>query len=414
MEKKQDYLRGLAKSFNLNDDWVIDELIYNEDTEEYTLCVSHAGGELICPETGEKGEFYDRRRVRRWRHMDLAECKFYIQCRVPRVKSSAGTRTITVPWAKFANRYTYLFECWVIDLLKASRNQAQTAKQLRCGPNIVYRIMSRSVARGEERKAQQDPSPAPIHLSIDDKSFGRGWKNYATIVSDGEKGHVIDLAEGRDEQSASALVERLFPEDVRDRMETVTLDMWRAFIRLARKLLPKAKLVHDRFHLIQLLNKALNELRKLEAKQHPDLLKRSRYALLKNPENRTEKQEEIFQTIQNANLKVSVLWQLRENFKAIFRCASFAEAMKYLQLWIASARETGIAQAIHVANTFENHLVGVCNALCCEQSNARAERINGKIQQVITTARGFRTFQHFRVSVLFYHGNLNLYPQLSG
>ena len=73
----KDYKVGFRNSFNLNDDWVIDEFVYDEDTKEYTLYVSHAGGELVCPETGEKGERYDCRRPRRWRHMDLAQCKFY-------------------------------------------------------------------------------------------------------------------------------------------------------------------------------------------------------------------------------------------------------------------------------------------------------------------------------------------------
>ena len=108
MEK--DFQIGLRASFNLNDDWVIDELMYDEDTKEYTLYVSHAGGELVCPETGEKGDQYDRNRARCWRHMDFAGRKFYLHCRVPRVKSSAGIKTIAVPWAEFSSRHTYLFE----------------------------------------------------------------------------------------------------------------------------------------------------------------------------------------------------------------------------------------------------------------------------------------------------------------
>ncbi len=175
-------------------------------------------------------------------------------------------------------------------------------------------------------------------------------------------------------------MERILPKHMRDRIETIPSDMWKAFLKLAENLLPDARLVHDRFHLIKILNKALNNLRRQEAKSHPETLKSSRYALLKNPENRTEKQEETFQMIMDANLKVGVLWQQRENFKAIFRCSSPAEAMTCLKLWLASVRKTGIEQAIKVADTFEERIHGVCNALWCEQSNAKAERMNGKIQ----------------------------------
>jgi len=76
-------------------------------------------------------------------------------------------------------------------------------------------------------------------------------------------------------------------------------------------------LIHDRFHLIQYPNKAINKVRWREVKEHPKELKSSRFALLKNEKSRTKSQEEIFKVIQEANLGVSVAWQLRENFKAI-------------------------------------------------------------------------------------------------
>ena len=69
---------------------------------------------------------------------------------------------------------------------------------------------------------------------------------------------------------------------------------------------PKAALIHDRFHLIKYLNDALNKVRQREVKQYPKELKGSRFALLKNEENHTESQEEIFKVIQKANLEVSV------------------------------------------------------------------------------------------------------------
>jgi len=59
---------------------------------------------------------------------------------------------------------------------------------------------------------------------------------------------------------------------------------------------------------------------------------------------------------------------------------------------------------------FENHFDGVCNALWNRQSNAKAERINGKIQEIKTIGRGYRIFENFRVAILFFCGGLGLYP----
>jgi len=60
---------------------------------------------------------------------------------------------------------------------------------------------------------------------------------------------------------------------------------------------------------------------------------------------------------------------------------------------------------------FNNHLEGVCNALVERFSNAMAERLNGKIQEVKSVGRGYRTFKNFRSAILFFHGGLSLYPQ---
>ena len=60
---------------------------------------------------------------------------------------------------------------------------------------------------------------------------------------------------------------------------------------------------------------------------------------------------------------------------------------------------------------FTNHIVGVCNALVETLSNAMAERLNGKIQEIKTIGRGYRTFENFRSVILFFNGGLNLYPR---
>ena len=67
-------------------------------------------------------------------------------------------------------------------------------------------------------------------------------------------------------------------------------------------------------------------------------------------------------------------------------------------------------ELIKVAKMFNNHIRGVINALTTSFSNAMAERLNGKIQEIKTAGRGYRTFQNFRNAILFFHGGLNLYP----
>ena len=63
-----------------------------------------------------------------------------------------------------------------------------------------------------------------------------------------------------------------------------------------------------------------------------------------------------------------------------------------------------------VVTMFNAHISGVVSALINNFNNAMAERLNGKIQELKTVARGYRTFQNFRSAILFFNGGLDLYP----
>ena len=400
------YLDLTRLTLGLGDDWTIDKVLLDEQRQRVDIYISHLGGALVCPETGESWTLYDHRSERIWRHLDCYEFKCFVRCRVPQIKSSVDVRTIKTPWASASNQYTDAFERWTIDLLQATKNQTKIAQLLRSKFDTVNRILHRIVARGLQWRSLE----AIAHVSIDEKAFQRGHC-YATIVSDAARGVVLDLGEGRDKVSTKTLFDRLLAEK-KGTVTTITTDLWKAYITTAQELFPNARLIHDRFHLIRYLNKGIDQVRRREVKHHKEL-KYSHYALLKNEQNRTQKQDEIFKIIQEANLQVSVTWRLREEFKAIFECNTFSDATQYFQCWFENVKEAAVKEILHVAEMFERHLTGVCNALCHEQSNARAERINGKIQEVKTIGRGYRTFENFRSVVLFFCGDLDLYPQCS-
>jgi transposase len=69
-----------------------------------------------------------------------------------------------------------------------------------------------------------------------------------------------------------------------------------------------------------------------------------------------------------------------------------------------------IKEVSKIVDIFKDHLKGVINALAYSFNNAMTERLNGKIQEVKTSGRGYRSFQNFRSAILFFHGDLNLHP----
>ena len=186
---------------NLDSCWSIDDVKTNVEQERVDIYISHSGKDLVSPETGESGTLYDHRKEREWRHLDLFNWKCFIHCRIPRVQTPKGPKTISIPWADPSSRFTYGYECFAIHLLKATKNQTKTAEMLRCGINQVHRIMHRAVARGESRRSLADVR----HISIDEKALKRGH-TYATVVSDSDLGVVLDVGEGRTKEGTIALV----------------------------------------------------------------------------------------------------------------------------------------------------------------------------------------------------------------
>ena len=390
---------------DLDANWRVTTVRSNYKDREVFIDIEHVGKQACCPKTFDLCGVYDLAPKRKWRHLDILDYKTYLVCRLPRVNNKQG-KVITVkpPWGGSGVSFSSQFEEKVIDLLQATKNQTKTALLINCSFSMVNRIMHNSVERGMERRPEELEF---TNLSIDEKSFKRNH-HYVTVLSTLLSGVVIDVCENRTKQACSKLLSEVL-KDKADNVQTVSVDMWKAYLESISDVLPNAKIVHDRFHLVKYLNQAMDKVRRREVKQHQEL-KNSRYALLKNQENLTEKQRIKFESIRAANYQVSKAWQIRENFKDTFHSNNMEEAVKLFCNWGAYVLGSNIKEMIKVAKIFNNHLKGVCNAMVESFSNAMAERLNGKIQEIKTVARGYRTFKNFRNAILFFHGGLQLKP----
>lgn len=291
-------------------------------------------------------------------------------------------------------------------MLQATRNQTKTAKMLNVGFIQVNRILYNSVNRGLLRR---NDIGEVKHISIDEKSFKRGHE-YVTILSCPETGSVLNVSHGRKKESVQEVINETFTETQKLKIETVSTDMWEAYMTTVKEDLPKAKLCHDKFHLVKYLNEAVDKVRRRESKTQEEL-RNSRYIWLKDHSNLTEKQQLIFEAINHVNLETSRAWRIKENFRDITFKQSVSEAFVLFGRWWHNAYHSKIEEIMKVAEMFKNHLLGIVNAINLGKNNSMAERLNGKIQEIKICAKGYRTFENFRAAILFYHGKLNLYPQ---
>ncbi len=391
---------------NFGSEWKVERVVVNSENE-VDIFIKFDLEEYKKNHVDDFEFIHDYSDFRRWRHLNILQYKTFINAKIPRVKLKDGKITsVKVPWSDAGKHHTYLFERYVIDLLLATKNQTKTAEILSCSFNLVNSIMHNSTERGLERR---DLSQVYKQLSMDEKSFQKGH-NYVSVLSSPENGIVIDMVKGRTLDAAKSLLNNSLNDNQKTKVETISLDMWKAYNTAVDEIFPKAKKVHDRFHLIKYLNEAIDNVRKREAKKN-EVLRNSRFAMLKNKFNLTEKQHFKFEEVLRLNTEVSYTWRLKECFKSLFGCKDYQEAFNRYSDWKSFVTWERIPELTKVANMFSNHIKGVCNALVENTSNAMAERLNGKIQIIKTIGRGYRNFQNFRSAILFFNGGLNLYPQ---
>lgn len=125
-----------------------------------------------------------------------------------------------------------------------------------------------------------------------------------TVISHPCSGVVLDVGKWRDQESVKQLLLSTFSKEQRQSVNTASMDMWKAYINSVQATCPNAEIVHDKYHLIAYLNKSMDMVRRREVKYN-DALIDSRYAILKNEGNLTEKQREKFDLIKSANFEVS-------------------------------------------------------------------------------------------------------------
>ena len=270
--------------------------------------------------------------------------------------------------------------------------------------------MHRSVERGMKRR---DPTEVYQYVTIDEKAVHKGH-DYISILSDESCGIVVDVVEGRTKEGLDKLCKVSLSESQRKEVKTVCTDMWEPYIYGAKTYFPKAKHCHDNFHLVSYLNKAVDKVRRREVK-HQEVLKKTKYLFLKDQLNLTEKQRITFEAIKESNYETSRAWRVIPHLRdrdIQFRQTEMEAFCIYLR-WRNDAKNTRIKEITEVVEMFYRHTKGIINAIETGANNARAERINGTIQELKTRGRGYRKTANFRIAILFFCGNLELFPQNS-
>ena len=367
-----------------------------------------------CPECGVKLALYDHSEERVWRHLDTCQLKTFLHARPPRVQcKDHGVVQVTLPWAEEKSRFTALFDRLAIDVLRECDVLGAT-KILRVSWDEAWHIAERAVARGLLAKEKL----VVPYLAVDEKAVARGHV-YMTLVCDQAKGTVEYVADGRKQESLDGYWATLSKEQL-DGIEGISMDMWEAYIQSTLDHVPEAekKIVFDKFHIVQHLNKAVDDVRKEEhrklAEEGKSPLTDSKYIWLYAEENLPLKHWTRFEELKALNLKTGRAWAIKESLRGLWDYISAGWAMRFWKQWNSWATHSRLEPVKEVARMIKDHLPNIMTYFTHRITNAVAEGLNSKIQTIKQRACGYRNPEHFKIAILFHCGGLQLYPKTHG
>jgi len=393
----------------LDTSWSVDEVKLSVESRKVEVSISYTESMYRCPECGESGSLHDYAPKRSWRHLDTMQFETILTASVPRCScKKCGVKTISKPWTTGHTRFTLLFEAFAIEVLKQCSSISSACTLLGINWHTANEILKRAVERG---MARRDDDLIPF-LGIDEKSFGKGH-DYITTLNDLEAGRVIEVVKDRTLKATEELFSTL-SERQQAGVEAVAMDFWPAFISTVTRVLPSARIVHDKFHISKYLNEAVDKVRRWENrrlfKQDDTRLVGSKFFWLQNVENMSDKRKNEFEKLLDENLKTGKAWALKNLFREFWVFSNREDAEQFFAAWLMSVEEVAAPPLMKVARMLKRHINRILNYFDNRISNGVSEGLNSKIQFLKSAARGFHSFESYRYRILFYCGKLDMKP----
>ncbi len=395
-------------ALNVTEPWYIKDLEFDSEAKRLDIYLDFKKGSTFSYTTEEEKELvglkaYDTKE-KTWRHLNFFEHECYLHARVPRVKLPDGkVKLTTTPWEGLSNGFTLLFEALLMQLVSAMpvKKVADIAK---VSDDKLWDMIDRYI---EETRVYEEFSDVTA-IGLDETSRAKGHE-YITLFVDLEQRRTVYITTGKDSTTIKDFAEDLEAHNgSAASISDVSCDMSPAFTKGVREHLPEAKITYDKFHIIKLINEAVDKVRRSEAVEMK-ILKGTRYVFLKNASSLTQKQTATLEqcTLSNMNLKTVRAYNIKVAFQEIYGAKTKEEFVTYLNKWYFWATHSRLEPIIKVARTIKRHWDGVVNYHQSNINNGILEGLNSVIQAAKSKARGYKTFRNYKNIVYLLTGKLD-------
>jgi len=353
------------------------------------------GSEFPCPDCGKMCKAHDFK-VLKWRHLNFFQHHCLITAKVPRVRCPEhGVKRIQVPWARKGSRFTLLFEQVVLSLVREMPVSA-AARLVGERDKRLWRIIKHYV-----QQALESLDLSELAAFGFDETASRRGHNYVTVFVDMKRSKqpVVFATPGKGKATVKKFKAWLETHGGSvDNVTEVVCDMSPAFLAAVRDEFGEANVTVDWFHVVQLFTGAVDEVRKMEQRQHK-LPKATRWAVLKG-NGLTAKQKQALAELEHGDFLTTIAWRIKEKLRWIRAAATPRAAMwrmthflKYARTMLTDASE--LEPVRKALNTLQTHMGRILQRWQSTYTNARMEGLNSLFQAARARARGYRNDETF-------------------
>ncbi|WP_458317035.1 ISL3 family transposase [Mycolicibacterium brisbanense] len=394
-------------------DTVIEDVAFDEAAQVVVVLVRpRRAVRGRCGACGARAGWYDRGQGRRrWRTLDLGTVEVFLEADVRRVNCAThGPTVCQVPWARHGAGHTRVFDAQVAWLATHCSKRAITELM-----RIAWRTVGAIIARvWADTASGIDAFAGLTRIGIDEISYKRHHK-YLTVVVDHDSGRLVWASPGRDKATVNAFFDALEASAAGRcaQITHVSADGAEWIADVVAERCPEAIRCADPFHVVSWANEALDEVRRQawnaarragHTQRHgwvagrrvtvatgsAKALKRTRFALWKNPENLSERQRAKLEWIAKTDPRLYRAYLLKEALRTIFKLP-VEQAAEALDKWVAWARRCRLESFVLLQQRITRHRRQILASIEHGLSNGLLESANTKIRLLTRMAFGFAT-----------------------
>lgn len=333
----------------------------------------------------------------RLRDLSIFERKVYLLIHKYRLKCpDCGVKVEELDFASYYSRCTIRFEELVARLCRITSIK-QVAELLELDWKTVKEIDKKYL----EREFATIDLPELGIIGVDEVSTHKGH-SYFTVVMDLKKTSVIWVGKGRKKETLDEFFKELGEERAK-KILAIAMDMWDPYIASTKEHAPQAEIVFDKFHVIKNYSKVIDQIRNIEYKKasetEREVIKGTKYLLLRNLEDLKENQLETLDRLLKLNKNINIAYLLKDDLKQLWDYRDQEVLSRFLDSWCIRAKASNIKLLIKFAESLENYRYGLISHAKYPINTSKLEGMNNKIKVLKRVAYGFHDDEYFILKI---------------